>query len=300
LSLTRSARILQYRDLFIFQFAQMVLLTVKGTSIHDEFTFSVPAITVCTALPRQLAVIQNLRHRIRLQLYSAAELVEDATRANAALAPEFVAFKDACVARLKDVRTPVVPGDSETMWAALRDWAKRLFPADATHPDGDEAAVGALYEKHDNPDIDEAYRLHLYHVRAMLDPQYRPHEALKEDTAVLFFNGRELPSHCAIGALCAMNEKSRVTVKLGTAGGVAPSKEPRIGYDDQREMHARYAHKAAEFATLEESELRGRVLAQTRPGLALPSGGAAPSITTDAGRLRPIQGSVTERVSDAS
>jgi hypothetical protein len=185
------------------------------------------------------------------------------------------------------------------MWKSLCDWAKQLFPGDATHPEGDEAAVGALYEKHDNPDIDEAYRLHLYHVRAMLDPKYRPHESLKEETAALFFNGRELPAQCAIGALCAMNEKSRVTVKLGTTGGVAPSKEPRIGYEDQREMHAQHARRAAEFATLEESELRGRVLAQTRPGLALPGAGAAPSITTDAARLRPIQGSVSERVSDA-
>lgn len=270
----------------------MVLLTVKGTTHPDEFVVSAACSDIVSGLALRLVKIQNNRHRLRLQLMSVHELLEAAKKANNAAAVELEAFYKAVWARSRDPKAEVHDAEAHEAWVRFREMVKRIFPQDCLHKEGDDAAVTALHQKWDNPDIDEEYRLHIYHLRAVMDDRNHAHEWIPEEQAALFFCGKALDPASAIGVLCAGNDKSRVTVKLGKAGGAAPSKEPRINYDDQRLLRQRHVERAEEFKTLEDSELRDRVLKQTRAKAAqaaqaaVPVPGAAPAGVTIASSVR--------------
>uniref|UniRef100_A0A7S1Q456 Uncharacterized protein n=1 Tax=Neobodo designis TaxID=312471 RepID=A0A7S1Q456_NEODS len=287
----------------------MVQLTVKGTKHPDEFLFLCKCSDTCGDLAAKLVAIQNLRHRVRLQLYSASDLQAAAERAAPEVAPKFKERVEAINADTKNPRFIVGDDTYANYWTELRDFAERLFPSECVHGDGKsaddlKAAIDKLYELHENPDIDEDFRLHVYHCRAMLDPDYRPHEALDEATAAMWFAGKLMANDDTIGKYCGNNDKSRLTVKLAAKDGVAPSKEPRVDYNQQRELHKHFAARKEEFAKLEESELRDLAMArakQERKDAALPPGAGArgePRLNLDG--VRPIKSNAEVTVRDAS
>lgn len=212
-------------------------------------------------------------------------------------------------AGLKNAKAVVPEGMYERYWGMLRDYAVQIFPnecvlkaestaaatsstdpAAATTPplEGDavhEAAISKLYELHDNPDLDEDFRLHIYHCRTVLDPLWRINEQLNVAKGVsLWFNGKSLKGSYTIGKLCNDNEKSRVTVKVALKDGGAPALEPTIDYNTQRELRKVFLEKREVLSTLEESEMRDVISKQAKAKLrfgtmGLPSGGGADKLS---------------------
>lgn len=186
----------------------MVLLTVKGTKFADEFTFECSCKDLASTVAPKVAHIQNKRHSVKQQLGSWAELVPSARVAvtmegraegDAALAPALEALLEKINAEMKNVRAAVPEGLYDSYWEQLRDMAVAIFPNECASPPQEEgaaapapaaegegeaaapagphdAAIAALYQLYDNPEIDEEYRLMVYHCRCIMDPLWRVHE----------------------------------------------------------------------------------------------------------------------------
>lgn len=247
----------------------MVLLTIKGTKYPDEFVVERGLDFDVATGSAQLCRIQNARHVVRLMLFSASELVEEAkTAADMDLIPPYKALVENLGVRLKDSRTPVRDAEYEEAAAAIRAQTTNLFPSYCTHKDGTDAAIQELYAMHENPDLDEGVRLIVYHCRAILDPQWKINEMTTADTAALWFCGKVMEG--TLRAYCGRNEKSRLTVKVARRDGPAPSGEPRMRYEDQRELFRCLREKREVFKSLEMSELRDRVVRQSRGQVVLP------------------------------
>lgn len=255
----------------------MVLLTIKGSQNPDEFTFDTPAVTTVGDVHGTIIDMLNHRHRVKLQLHSAPELVAAAVRASPEHAPKLEGAISKIQAEVKDARKPVPAGTPQLQWNTFRDLAVTIFPGECVHAEGPKAAIEQLYMLHDNPDIDDDYRLHVYHCRAMIDPDYRPKESIDAAHAGLWFNSRLLTPTESFATLCSGNDKSRITIKVAPSGAaaVAPSKEPRLTYNDQRELKRHLQAKADTYRQLEDSELRGLVTEQSRGKVWLP--GAMPN-----------------------
>lgn len=280
----------------------MVQLVVKGTRFADEFVYCTPAATAVAALAPALTRIQNIRHRVKLQLFSVNELMEAAGKANAALAPEFQKAYDEISVAVKNPKLEVADDTFDVAWKRLRDLTVELFPNECAHKDGDKAAIDHLYELHENPDIDEDYRQHVYHCRAMLDPDYREHEVLNVDTAALWFCGKQMPGDATIGKYCGNNEKSKITVKISAAGGPAPSKEPRIDYSSQRDLRTYFEARREEFNSLEAPELRERALLRAKRDVQAGPSGPKQGLAAgelNLGGLRPIHNTAQVTTADA-
>ncbi|RNE98616.1 hypothetical protein TraAM80_08686 [Trypanosoma rangeli] len=281
----------------------MVLLTVKGTTFPDEFTVACTAATVIdAALAQQLCHIQNARHQVKLQLLSARELLQEARRrrrlplsssagpGDDALAVAYDRLIEATSTRLRDAVSPVAPEEFDETAEQLRCMTEQLFPEECCVPEGGrDAAVDRLYALHDTPDLDEDQRLVVYHCRAILDRRWKQHELQCEDQAGLWFCGK-LMEGGTLAKYSGRSEKSRLTVKVHPKDGPAPSTEPRVSYDDQRALFERMRQRRETYKTLEESELRDRVVAKARgrvvvDAASLPAGGA---VMLDTSRLRPI------------
>ena len=287
----------------------MVFLVVKGTKWLDEFVYVAPLEAVCGPLAKKLVHIQNKRYRVKLQLFSVDGLMPEAKKANADLAATYLRRHDEITAQLKDPKLQVGDDDFDRIWHELRELTTALFPKECDHKDGPAAAVDTLYKLHEDPDLDEDYRLIVYHCRQILDPDYRAHEVHDEDTIAMWFAGKEMKADDPLSVYCGKNEKSRVTVKLAKAGGAAPGLEPKIAYNDQRELRKAFEAKRAEFATLEESELRDRAIAKAKReakaeampeglrGAGTRGGGAtAAPLVPDPKAFRPIRSSATETI----
>lgn len=254
----------------------MVLLTVKGQLNPDEFTFETTVNKNCGELAMELGKLLNMRHKIKLQLHSAAQLVSAAHRAKPELGPAFETRVQFFQAYIKETRQPTTLVFAESAWTELRDFAVSLFPSECVHSDGPQAAVENLYAMHENPELDEDYRLHVYHCRAMLDPDYRSNEMYMVDKCQAWFASKVMDPTFTLGQLCGTNEKSRVTVKIAQlpASGsvlVPPASEPRMGYADQRALRQHIVAKQETLKTLEESELRDLVVKQSRGAMVLPT-----------------------------
>jgi hypothetical protein len=269
----------------------MVLLCVKGTKFPDEFLFECNCEDSVDALTRTVTHLQNWRHKVRLQLYSMGELSETIKKgavaaAKGACAPESavpiaelaVRFDKLYLDTLalhKDAKHVCLPREFDDLWKRVKAITIEAFPKECTHADGEEAAVSKLWELHENPEIDEDYRLHVYHCRSLMDPQWRENEILEEDKTALWFCGKKLDPLTTLGAHCGNNAKSKLTVKVALASGPAPSGEPRMSYDDQRAMRNYVCSKREELKKLEDSELRDRVLQQARGRVIISAGGPA-------------------------
>lgn len=281
----------------------MVLLTVKGTTFPDEFAVECPASTeIFPELSRRVCQIQNTRHQVRLQLLSARELLEEARakrRSNTSAASDdaleaYEHMIQDTSARLKDKSRPVTLEEFNDCAEKLRDMTEQLFPEECCVPEGGRsAAVERLYALHENPDLDEDYRLIVYHCRAILDTQWKQHELQREENAGLWFCGKLMEG--TVSKYSGSNEKSRLTVRVHPKDGAAPSGEPRISYDDQRALFERMRQRREEYKTLEESELRDRVVAQSRGRVVLDIAPAVGGVKVNLSQLRPIYSKGEER-----
>jgi hypothetical protein len=266
----------------------MVWISVKGTKFIDEFGFEADLSDSCRDLAKTLTHLQNTRHRVKLQLLSVSELLTTAENAKAPLAPAYREAYDTIYKASKDPKRPLKPLEFDEYWTILRDLTRQLFPGECTHKDGEDAAVNRLYELHENPEIDEDYRLHIYNCRAILDPQWRQNEMLDESSTGMWFCGKLMDDKETVAKYCGGNNKSRITLKLAPASGPAPSGEPRISYEDQRAMRRVFYEKKETLKTLEESELRDMVVKQARGRVSLPSFGDSANMNLNTQRLRPI------------
>lgn len=267
----------------------MVNLVVKGTRHTDEFVFEADASLLCGDVAPVVTHVVNMRHRVRLQLYSVSELLPAAQKANPTGAQQLKSLYDEVLAVVKNTSLVIKPTQFDEYWVAFRDLVVAIFPNEGQSKDGPEAAVTRLYELHENPDIDEDYRLHVYHCRAVLDPEYRQNEMEDEKAAAMWFCAKEMPADATLGKYCANNNKSKITVKIAKSSGPPPSKEPRISYDQQRDLRKHMVTRQEELKSLEDSELRDRVLQQSRGKIALaaPSSGSSDVQLRTAG-LKPI------------
>jgi hypothetical protein len=251
--------------LLAIAFIHMVLVVVKGTTYKDEFCVEIPMEANVGEVTKDLTDIQNYRHRVQLQMYSARELLESAGKVSTELQVEFKALQDEISTNLKAINVPVTPDQYKIYWHRLKEMTCKLFPNECVHKDGEQAAVDNLYAMYDNPDIDEDYRLFIYHCRAMVDPAYRQHEVMDN------------------------NNKSKVTLKLAKSGGKAPSREPRLDYDSQREMRKVWDERAVAAKSLEASELHEKVKQMSRPGVILSAGAISEGdMKLNTSKLRPI------------
>ncbi|KAG5464194.1 hypothetical protein LSCM1_00374 [Leishmania martiniquensis] len=266
-----------------------------------------PASPANTIVPA-IAHILNQRHHVRLMLMSAQELAtlwpqqqrrsDGTARIEAGETHEleealnrYQALIDALYKRLKDAKTPVPADEFDDAERELRTLTTTLYPSLCTHANGPEAAVQELYRKHEDPDLDEDARLIVYHCRALLDPAWKADERVEEDEAALWFCGK--PMEGTLAKYCGRNEKSKVIVKVAPRKGPAPSCEPRMRYEDQRALYRTMCQRRETYNKLEDSELRDRVLQQSRgterlllSATAAAGSGGTVALRTDG--LRPI------------
>lgn len=308
----------------------MVQLVVKGTKFPDEFVYECDVNSEVATVTQAVTHLQNMRHKVKLHLFSMSELLSTAQKviqglsikstdgaedvpkmkldpSNAAGLPDTanptIALPDKTreliaeyektyqeiLAAHKDPKRVNTDSMFDDYAATIRRLTVTLFPGECTHENGEDAAVTRLYELHENPDIDEDYRVHVYHCRAIMDPQWRQNELIDEATAALWFAGKKLDtaSGVKVGQYCGNNPKSRLTVKPALGSGPAPSGEPRMSYDDQRNLRQRFQEKREVYATLEESELRDQVVKKARGQIVLGGGSQVGDHIRTEG-LRPI------------
>lgn len=277
----------------------MVMLCVKGTSNPDEFLFECKAADSVGSVTPVVADILEWRHKVRQQLYSGRELIPAGKAANATVAGQLEFLLDEIQSTMKNSKAVAKPGQYSGWWRALRDMTAAMFPKECEHKDGEEAAITHLYEMHDNPELDEDYRLQVWHCRTMLDPKWKENEIIPTAKAALWFSGKEMAPDSTIGSYCGNNEKSKVTVKVSPTGAIAPSKEPRMQYDEQREMRAYIEKRRAEINTLQESELRDLVVQQSRGRVVLPGDVPAASGELRTTGLRTIKPNAEVTTTDA-
>ena len=213
---------------------------------------------------------------------------------------------EAINALIRDTRAVITHDEQyEEIWEDIRELTAEVFPEECRHKDGFDAAVGRLYELHDNPELDEEYRLQVYHCRQICDPDTRTNEVWEEDTVALWFAGKPmLGDEATLGDFCGKNEKTCVTVKLAKADGPAPALEPRIAFDMQREMRKAMEQRRAVLATLEEPELRDAAMRKVKMDAkmkAVPAGcsgrkSSDPVPLPDAAALQPIRTNAVETV----
>lgn len=269
----------------------------------------------CASLPSTgtivpgIAHILNKRHHVRLMLMSAQELATlwpqhqhrcdgtASTEPRENQEPEEVlgryqALIDGLYARLKDAKDPVLADEFDNAERELRALTATLYSSLCTHADGPEAAVQQLYTKHEDPDLDEDTRLVVYHCRALLDPEWKANERVKEDEAALWFCGK--PMEATLAKYCGRNEKSKVIVKVAPRRGPAPSCEPRMRYEDQRALYRAMCQRREAYKQLEDSELRDRVVQQSwSTGRLLLGAAAASSSHSEGKRMMTSLGSGT-------
>ena len=284
----------------------MVFLIVKGTTYADEFIYECALEDKVSELTKVCTSMLNSRHLNRLQLHSARDLTPAVCRVDEEKGRAYNALVEELTAVLKDKTSPMVdPNMFVAYWAKLHDATCDAFPSECVHKDGEKAAVDELYKMYENPEIDEDFRLHIYHCRAILDPDYRHHELTNIDTAAMWFCGKEMPRDAQMSKWAGRNNKTKITVKVNKTGS-APSKEPRMDYSDQRQLHEILAKRRAEFAACEEPELRERVAQQAKAalrqhslqGVASAANGEG-RITVSASVVKPIFDKKTETQQDA-
>ncbi|KPA81354.1 hypothetical protein ABB37_03739 [Leptomonas pyrrhocoris] len=293
----------------------MVLLVVKGTVYPDEFVVERKLSDAVSASPTPpsdkatstttagaspsaqdsivpiIAHLLNTRHQLRLVLMSAQELAtlftqhhkeKEMEESEAKLVGQYTARIEELHKRLKDTKSPVRDDEFDHAVAELRVLTSLLYPSFCTHAEGTEAAIQRLYAQHDDPDLDEDTRLLVYHCRVIVDPDWKASERVKEDEAALWFCGK--PMENTLVKYAGRNEKSKIIVKVAPRAGPAPSGEPRMRYEDQRALYKARCERRETYKQLEESELRDRVVQQTRGAVQLSLGvrGAANSTLSSA------------------
>lgn len=283
----------------------MVRLVVKGTKFPDEFSFVTSCSTRWSDLAGILTTIQNDRHKVRQQLFSARELLEEVektekTAATARLVAGYAALVSEISNVLKSPQTSIGATQFATYWKQVKEMTMDVFPKECRRSDGEEATVTWLFQQYENPDIDENYRVHIFHCRAIMDPQNRQHELTDIATAAVWCCGKQMSPSDTVGKCCGNNKKSSVTVKIA-APDSAPAKEPRISYDEQRQLRVFAEEKKSQLASLEDSELRDRVAKMSRGTCVLPASGstgnssiAARGLNTTG--LRPIYSGAQEKM----
>ena len=267
----------------------MVQLVVKGTRHPDEFIFECDVNDKSGDIAKTVAGIQNCRIKVKNQLLSWDDLLPAARVATAkradsstSVVDELALLMEEIRATLKNPKAAVPAGMFENYWNQLRDYAVHIFPnecvvkkeattaqreeaASSVADDSHDAAIVRLYELHDNPDLNEDYRLHIYHCRTILDPLWRVNELLNIEKGVsLWFNGKALKASSPIGRLCGDNNKSKVTVKVAAKDGSAPSLEPTIDYKAQRELREVMVARRETLKGLEDTELQGLIVQQAK------------------------------------
>lgn len=120
--------------------------------------------------------------------------------------------------------------------------------------------INTLYSMHENPDLDEDERLVVYHCRLILDDLWREEERELAGEVGVWFAGKLMTGKLSKYG----NAKSKLIVRVAKRDGPPPSGEPRMRYDDQRALFQKIREKRETFKNLEESELRDRVVKQSR------------------------------------
>lgn len=248
-----------------------------------------------------IAHIQNRRHYLKLMLLSARELLDEVQASRGAFLDgnkknsvsgkqarqqdgsltRYGAFIDGSHERLKQAAVPVTLEEMSDLIVELRERTVFLFPewcrsavSEVAEEDSEdekrervtlsakelEEVVAALYAQHENPDLNEDERLVVYHCRLMLDDTWREADMEALSEVGLWFAGKLMAGKVSKYG----NAKSKLTVRVAKSTGPAPSGEPRMRYEDQRAMFQRLREKRATFQQLEESELRDRVVQQSR------------------------------------
>ncbi|KAK7197921.1 hypothetical protein NESM_000746600 [Novymonas esmeraldas] len=290
-----------YPDEFVVERALTDPLSSSASSTaspRDDASTAGSSPPAATTIVPAIAHILNQRHHVRLMLMSAQELLtlllprqhttpgdtavgggETPDRAGAddeeggGVARRYQALIDALHGRLKDTASPVSASEFDDGERELRSLTTLLCPSLCTHADGPEAAVQQLYAKYDDPELDEDTRLVVYHCRALLDPEWKANERVGEEGAALWFCGK--PMEATLAKYCGRNAKSKVIVKVAPRSGPAPSGEPRMRYEDQRALYHAACQRREVYKGLEDSELRDRVVQQSRGTVRLSASGAA-------------------------
>lgn len=198
--------------------------------------------------------------------------------------------------RLKDTKDPVSLDEFDVAADQIRNLTATLFPTYCVHEKGTAAAIEELYRLHEDPELDEACRLTVYHCRAILDPAWRESERVPERDCALWFCGKAMEG--TLAKYGGRNERSKLIVKVAPRGGPAPSGEPRMRYEDQRVLYKEMCRRRELYQQLEESELRDRVLQQTRGQVMLasnPGGSDCSELKLQTDRLRLIYKQKEER-----
>ncbi|EPY39126.1 hypothetical protein AGDE_04803 [Angomonas deanei] len=297
----------------------MVVLVVKGSKYPDQFLFECKLSDAVNdtedekgerveGVCRAVARVQNNRHQVRLMLLSAQELLNEINSGHYTpigeqkeeLIKEYATLTEQLYERLKDNQyMQQSVGEWEEAAATIRAKTTTLYSEWCTHKDGEEAAITNLYNQLENPDLPEDTRLRVYHCRAILDPTWKAEECGATETAALWFCGKKLEG--LIGDAAGRNEKSKLIVKVAPKDGPAPSGEPRMTYEHQRELYQRIREKKETLRSLEESELRDRVVHQYRNrNMVLPSAVSSKGVPDhlNTSNLRPIHNNKTETVKE--
>lgn len=275
-------------------------------------------------LAKELCHIQNSRHRLRLMLLSSQELSsflqgKSLTDAERTALSAFMRLIEELTTTLKDKTTPVQDQHQFDRAAdAIRQLTVELYPeyctVKADHKSSGEgsggggaavsereAVIDALNAMYEDPNLGEDERLTVYHCRAILDPHWKAEEDVREEEAGLWFCGKLMASG-PLSNYCGRNERSKVTVKVSPRTGTAPSGEPRMRYEDQRALYEHMRQRKEAYRQLEESELRDRVVRQSRGQVVMPSsafaagrgGEGSPEIAMS--QLRPVYPRREERI----
>ena len=248
----------------------MVLLHVSRAT--EEFIVEAPTTTSIDTLTRTIAAIHNKRLRIKrltaqvreLAKYGPMKAEEERGLSDEQLNALGSEVKEVAGADPLGVRVGEAPNErlqavlvrvcdeADAAVSVAHAKARRVLPVALVDAclDNLRGAVTMAYPQQ-LPEHDA--------VRSILEQreQLSQHEDGKlqvdEDTAVVWFAGKQLERSQPLSKYVGSNEKVTVKVKLEAAGAGAPSREPAVDADTQRRVMALWHKKEAEAKALAEA-----------------------------------------------
>ena len=237
----------------------MVVIHLKGDSetlAKEQCLYDTLSTVTCGDLAEALCRLQNTRVRLRFMISAAKALQKEV--ADDGVKQTFQGPLDAAAhlldpARVEQDRRKITQREYDEVADQLRGCAIIAFPAEASDASGGRTPVENLCAKLE----DDAYEGDLDHVRcvlALLDPGARTEDMLPEGAVQLWWASKELQASDPLGKYSGKNEKTKLVCKLAKVGASAPTKEPPISAETQRDMMTYWHKKQEEQKKLEVDE----------------------------------------------
>eukprot|EP01061_Rhynchopus_euleeides_P027287 TRINITY_DN44421_c0_g1_i1.p2 TRINITY_DN44421_c0_g1~~TRINITY_DN44421_c0_g1_i1.p2 ORF type:complete len:277 (+),score=104.39 TRINITY_DN44421_c0_g1_i1:31-831(+) len=227
----------------------MVVILLKGDGenlVKEQCLYETSGDANCGDVTLDLTKLQNMRVRLRFMIAAAKALLKGIKDEN--LRKVFDGpLQDAAylldLARIDTDRRKITYPEYAAAADGLKGCAIIAFPAETSDRRGGRTPVENLCAQLDDEDCENSD--HLRCLLSLIDEGAVSEDMLPEGACQLWWASKQLHAEDPVSKYSGRNEKTKLVCKLNKMGGNAPTKEPPISAETQRDMMA-YWHKKQE------------------------------------------------------